>query len=72
MSESEAVTERLRTLQARLAGAPEYTAGRAAERCPDGPLREMRNAFQAGALEQICRSAADEIAAIIRQLEVSR
>jgi len=72
MSEIEAATERLRTLQARLAVAPQYTAERAAARCPDGPQREMRNAYQAGALEQICRSSADEIASIIRQLEVSR
>lgn len=31
--------------------------------------RSGRLAYQAGALEQICRSSADEIALIIRQLE---
>ncbi len=61
--------ERLRALKERLALAPAYTADRAVERCPDGPSREMRNAYQAGALEQICRSTVDEIASIIRQLE---
>jgi len=65
----EAAMVRLRALQARLAGAPEYTAERAAARCPDGPQREHRNAYQAGALEQICRSSADEIASVIRQME---
>ncbi len=75
MSRSEEATERLRTLQARLAGAPQYTADRAAttERGTDPDMAARgRLAYQAGALEQICRSSADEIASIIRQLEASR
>ena len=72
MSEIEEATARLRTLQARLAGAPWYAAERAAatERGTDPDMAARgRLAYQAGALEQICRSSADEIASVIRQLE---
>ena len=66
------IIDRLRTLQSRLAGAPEYTAERATatERGSDPDMvARGRLAYQAGALEQICRSAAVEIASIIRRLE---
>lgn len=60
---------RLRELATRLAAAPEYTAERAAatERGTDPDMAARgRLAYQAGALEQICRSSASEIESIIR------
>ena len=57
---------RLRALAARLAAAPEYMQEQANVRCAE---KRHRHAYQAGALEQVCRSTAEEIASIVRLMD---